>query len=271
MFSLPPNSSPSTITTYKLPLSASSKPLQKLEWTMAKPGPRPDRQDKPHPHSAFMDPSKKFMVVPDLGADVTRIFKINKASGELTPCPVAASHPGDGPRHGEFVETAAGLRYYSLNEVASSVGVYNATYAGDGGCLALDLTQTLSTLGDRAGKTTEKAAELRVAGGYLYASNRNDQTFGKEQDSLAVFKIDGADGKLAFQELTNSHGYYPRPFEVNKAGTLVAIGGQTTANVAVVARDAATGKLGPLVANVNLPPRGTYGGEDGLSAVVWYE
>ncbi|KAK8110267.1 uncharacterized protein PG998_006724 [Apiospora kogelbergensis] len=261
--------SPSTITTYKLPLSASSKPLQKLEWTMAKPGPRPDRQDKPHPHSAFMDPSKKFMVVPDLGADVTRIFKINKASGELTPCPVAASHPGDGPRHGEFVETAAGLRYYSLNEVASSVGVYNATYAGD--CLALDLTQTLSTLGDRAGKTTEKAAELRVAGGYLYASNRNDQTFGKEQDSLAVFKIDGADGKLAFQELTNSHGYYPRPFEVNKAGTLVAIGGQTTANVAVVARDAATGKLGPLVANVNLPPRGTYGGEDGLSAVVWYE
>ncbi|KAK8009704.1 glucosamine-6-phosphate isomerase [Apiospora arundinis] len=262
--------SPSTITTYKLPLSASSKPVQKLEWTMAKPGPRPDRQDKPHPHSAFMDPSKKFMIVPDLGADVTRIFKINKASGELTPCPTAASLAGDGPRHGEFLETKGGLRYYSLNEVASSVGMYNVTYTND--CLALDLVQTLSTFGDRKGKTTEKAAELRIAGEYLYASNRNDQTFGKEQDSLAIFKIaTGGDGKLTFQELTNSHGYYPRPFQVNKAGTFVAIGGQTTANVAIVARDAATGKLGPLVANVNLPPRGTYGGEDGLSAVVWYE
>lgn len=235
---------------------------------MAAPGPRPDRQDKPHPHAAFTDPSKDFMIVPDLGADLTRIFKINKATGELTACPAASSLPGDGPRHGEFLETQGGLKYYSLNEVASSVGVYNVTYAG--GCLALDLTQTLSTLGNRAGKTTEKAAEIRIAGGHLYASNRNDQTFGAEKDSLAIFKI-GADGALTFAELTNSHGYYPRPFQINKAGTYVAIGGQTTANVAIVARDAATGKLGPLVANINLPPRGTYGGEDGLSSVVWYE
>ncbi|KAK7955182.1 hypothetical protein PG988_015876 [Apiospora saccharicola] len=265
--------SPSTITTYKLPLSASSKPIQKLSFTMPKPGPRPDRQDKPHPHAAFLDPTKAFLVVPDLGADVTRIFKINKATGELTACPVAPSLPGDGPRHGEFLETKGGLRYYSLNEVASSVGMYNVTYGADNNCMALDLVQTLSTFGDRKGLTTEKAAELRIAGEYLYASNRNDQKFGKELDSLAIFKLDaaGGSGAMTFQELTNSHGFFPRPFEINKAGTYVAIGGQTTANVAIVARDAATGKLGPLVANINLPPRGTYGGEDGLSAVVWYE
>lgn len=261
-------SSPSTITTYKLPLSQNSKPVQKLEFTMKAPGPRPDRQDKPHPHAGFTDPSKDFMIVPDLGADLTRIFKINKQTGQLTACPAAASKPGDGPRHGEFLQTQGGLKYYSLNEVASSVGVYNVSYAN--GCLALELTQTLSTLGARAGKTTEKAAEIRIAGSHLYASNRNDQTFGTEKDSLAIFKI-GADGRLAFQELTNSYGFFPRPFQINKAGTYVAIGGQTTANVAIVARDAATGKLGPLVANINLPPRGTNGGEDGLSAVVWYE
>lgn len=238
---------------------------------MAQPGPRPDRQDKPHPHAAFLDPTKAFLVVPDLGADLTRIFRIDKATGELTACPPAASLPGDGPRHGEFLETAAGLRYYSLNEVASSVGLYNATYTPDG-CLALDLVQTLSTFGDRKGLTTEKAAELRIAGEYLYASNRNDQKFGKELDSLAIFQLDVAgSGAMTFQELTNSHGFFPRPFEINQAGTYVAIGGQTTANVAIVARDAATGKLGPLVANINLPPRGTYMGEDGLSAVVWYE
>ncbi|KAK8017815.1 isomerase YbhE [Apiospora rasikravindrae] len=264
--------SPSTITTYKLPLSASSKPVQKLSFTMPKPGPRPDRQDKPHPHAAFLDPTKEFMVVPDLGADLTRIFKINKATGELTACPTAPSLSGDGPRHGEFLETKGGLRYYSLNEVASSVGMYNVTYEGEGGCLTLDLAQTLSTFGDRKGQTTEKAAELRIAGDFLYASNRNDQKFGKELDSLAIFRLDTAgDGQMTFQELTNSHGFFPRPFQINKAGDLVAIGGQTTANVAIVARDAATGKLGPLVANINLPPRGTNGGEDGLSAVLWYE
>ena len=42
-------------------------------------------------------------------------------------------------------------------------------------------------------------------------------------------------------------------------------------NLAIVARDPATGKLGSLVANLVLPPRGTYGEEDGLSSVIWDE
>ena len=265
--------SPSTITTYKLPITAQSKPIQTLQFTMAAPGPRPDRQDKPHPHAAFTDPSGKFLVVPDLGADLTRIFKIDANSGKLSDCPAIASLPADGPRHGVFRKNAAGaLKYYTLNEISSSVGVYDVTYpSSSSGCLSLKLVQTLSNYGPgKTGLTTEKSAEIRISGDYLYATNRNDQTFGKEQDSIAIFKI-GADGKLAFQELTNAYGYYPRSFSINKEGTYAAIGGQTTANVAIVKRDGATGKLGPLVANINIAPRGTYGGEDGLSSVIWDE
>jgi 6-phosphogluconolactonase (cycloisomerase 2 family) len=210
------------------------------------------------------------MVVPDLGADVTRIFKINQRTGFLTACPTIASLPGDGPRHGVFKQVGRSLKYYSLNEVSSSVGVYDVSYESD--CLSMTLKQTLSNYGPNVplGNVTVKSAEIRIVDDYLYASNRNDSTFGFEQDSLAIFKI-GSNGSLTFKELTNAHGYYPRSFSFNKAGTYVAIGGQTTANIAIVARDTKTGKLGKLVANLVLPPRGTYGGEDGLSSVIWDE
>ncbi|KAI0127612.1 Lactonase, 7-bladed beta-propeller-domain-containing protein [Xylariales sp. AK1849] len=265
--------SPSTITTYKLPLTNDTTPIQTLEFTMDAPGPRPDRQDRPHPHSAFTDPSGTFLLVPDLGADLTRIFTIDSDSGILTACPAISSNPGDGPRHGLFKEVDEGLKYYSLNEVSSSIGIYDVVYpTANTSCLSLTLVQTDSTYGPgRLGNVTEKSAELRIAGDFLYASNRNDTSFGFEQDSLATFTISPSDGALSFVELSSSYGYFPRSFDINKAGTYVAVGGQTTANVAIIERDPATGRLGGLVANITIPPRGTYGGEDGLSSVVWDE
>ncbi|KAK8066853.1 hypothetical protein PG997_013600 [Apiospora hydei] len=264
--------SPSTITTYKLPLSASSKPRPEalLHHAQAGPPAGPPGQAAPARGLPGPDQAVHGRARPGRGRDAH--LQDQQGHRRADGLPHRGFAVGRRPRHGEFLETKGGLRYYSLNEVASSVGMYNVTYAGEGGCLTLDLVQTLSTFGDRKGQTTEKAAELRIAGDFLYASNRNDQKFGKELDSLAIFKLDTAgEGTMSFMELTNSHGFFPRPFEINKAGDLVAIGGQTTANVAIVARDAATGKLGPLVANINLPPRGTYMGEDGLSAVLWYE
>lgn len=262
--------SPSTITTYKLPITSQTQALQKIEFTMAAPGPRPDRQDKPHPHAAFTDPTGDFLIVPDLGADLTRIFNINQSTGELTACPAAASLPGDGPRHGLFRKAGRALKYYSLNEVSSSVGVYAVSYGPS--CLSLALLQTHSTYGPAVplGNATVKAAEIHAVGNFLYASNRNDSSFGFEHDSIAVFAF-AADGGLAFRELADAQGYYPRSFTFNAAGTYAAIAGQTSANVAVVKRDAKTGRLGPLVANILLPPRGTYGGEDGVSNVIWVE
>ncbi|KAF2203770.1 putative isomerase YbhE [Delitschia confertaspora ATCC 74209] len=265
---------PSTLTTYKLPITSSTKQLQKLSFTMAKPGPRPDRQDKPHPHAGFTDPTGKFMIVPDLGADLTRIFKINADTGMLTACGTAASLAGDGPRHGVFYKIGDGYKYYSLNEVSSSVGVYDVKFpaSGSSDCLSLSLTNTHSTYGPGValGNKDVKSAEIRIAGNFLYASNRNDKKFGSEQDSIATFKIESS-GALTFIELANSYTYYPRSFTINKNGTYMAVGGQTTANVAIIARDTETGKLGKLVANLALPPRGTYGGEDGLSSVIWDE
>ncbi len=237
-------------------------------------GPRTDRQDKPHPHSTFTDPTGKFLLSADLGADVIRVFTINPTSGELTLCATAPAASGDGPRHGAFWVPKAGstdgTMLYVVNELGNSVGTYTVAYSGS--CLSLKKTQNLATYA--AGKTPptgSKAAEVHVAGNFLYAVNRNDQTFGSQQDSAATFSIDPASGAATFVEVTSAHSYYPRTFQINKAGDMVAFAGQTSSNVAVVSRDPATGKLGSLVASVQVGTAGRAGQEDGLSAVIWAE
>lgn len=268
-----------TISTYKLPLTASSKRLQKVQFTMSGSGPVPSRQNGPHPHSSTTDPTGKFLLVPDLGADLIRIFSINANSGELTTCPAAKAGAGDGPRHATWWAPKAGSTngqmLYTVNELGNSVSAWQVTYpAAAGGCLSLNRTQTLSTFPAGAkipsGNLPAKAAEVHVSGNFLYAANRNDQTFGSQQDSIATYTI-GPKGAISFVELTNAHGWYVRTFALNKAGTMLAVGGQTSSNVAILARNATSGKLGGLLASVNVASPGTNGGEDGLSSVIWDE
>ncbi|SPQ23521.1 f0ef33f1-9d1a-4983-8101-d9ba0d9569e1 [Thermothielavioides terrestris] len=263
---------PSTVTTYKMPLSGNSA-LQTLKFTMAQRGPNP-RQDVPHPHEVQVDPTGQYILTPDLGADLVRIFKIDANSGNLTACSEGKADPGDGPRHIEFWKSSSGLqKAYTVNELGNSVSAWDVTYPSDAsGCLSLNKTQTLSTYapGKKGGPTT-KAAELRLVGNFLYATNRADETFGSQQDSIAIYTIDPTTGAITWLEAANSYSYYPRTFQFNKDGTLLAVGGQTSSNVAIVARDPATGKLGKLVANIQVGQKGEAGQEDGLSAVVWVE
>ena len=216
-----------------------------------------------------VDPSGQFVLVPDLGADLIRIFKVEQ-DGRLSLCSEAKANPGDGPRHVKFWESASGKRkLFSLNELSNTVSAWDV----DGiSCLTLTKIQTLSTYppGEQGGPFT-KAAELHVVGNFLYASNRADESFGPEQDSIAIYRIDAETGELEFVELANSFSFYPRTFQVNGDGTLVAVGGQTSSNVAIIARDPETGKLGELLASVQVGQRGRPGDEDGLSAVVWLE
>lgn len=245
---------------------------------MAAPGPHP-RQDVPHPHEVSVDPTGQYIVVPDLGADLIRIFSINQETGELTNCGDGQAAPGDGPRHGVWWTPQGGtngsagaqaLRFYSLNELGNSVTAWDVSYETD--CLALTPTDTLSTYteGSTPGPDT-KAAELRIFGDFLYASNRADETFGSEQDSLAIYEIEPQTGALTWLEATNAYAYYPRTFQINEAGTLVAVGGQTSSNVAIISRNATTGLLGDLIASVQVGSPGRPGEEDGLSAVLWNE
>lgn len=240
---------------------------------MSGTGPVASRQDEPHPHSVTPDPTGKFIIAPDLGADLIRIFSIDAATGYLKTCPAAVASPGDGPRHGAFwISPSGATTLYVANELGNSVAAWDVTYPSAGGCLGLQQTQALSAYPQgHLAPNGSKSAEIQVAGDFVYLSNRNDQTFGTKQDSAATYSIDPATGNLTFVDLTNTYGYYPRSFSINKAGDMVAFAGQTTSTLAIVARDTATGRLGPLIAKIPVGTPGTFNQEDGLSGVVWNE
>jgi len=136
--------------------------------------------------------------------------------------------------------------------------------------LTLTLKQSLTPYqGNSTAVSGTKVGEVKAKGNFLYISNRNDKKFAPN-DSLTQYTI-SSDGTLSWTDNTSSYGTYPRTFDINKAGTYIAIGDQTTSNLAIVSRDPESGKLGERVANLRIGSVGTPENEDGLSAVVWAE
>jgi 6-phosphogluconolactonase (cycloisomerase 2 family) len=136
--------------------------------------------------------------------------------------------------------------------------------------MSLTLKQTLTPYqGNATAPAGTKVGEIKVKGDFLYTTNRNDKKF-NPNDSLTQYTI-SSNGTLKWTANTSSYGTYPRTFDINKAGDFVAIGDQTTSNVAIVPRDPTTGKLGERVADLRIGTVGTPENEDGLSAVVWAE
>lgn len=231
-------------------------------------GANPGRQEAPHPHHVFTDPTGDFLLVPDLGADLIRINRIDRSTGALTECGTGKPVPGTGPRHGAFWGNST---LFIANELSNSISGWKVAYpTSSGGCLTLTVQDTLTPYqGNASAPYGTKVGEIRVKDNFVYSSNRNDKKF-SGNDSITQYSI-SADGKITWTAISSSYGTYPRTFDINKAGDAVAIGDQTTSNVAIVARDRATGRLGNQIANLRIGAAGRPENEDGLSAVVWAE
>lgn len=103
--------------------------LQQETYTLAAPGPVPDRQDAPHLHDAILDPTKKFIVVPDLGSDLLRLYRIG--SKNVTQIPSVKAVPGSGPRHGGFATVGRNTFFYNVNELSNTITGYSVSYKND--------------------------------------------------------------------------------------------------------------------------------------------
>lgn len=253
--------------TYELPLTESSTTIDEFHYTLDAPGTVPDRQDKPHPHSAFTDPTGTFLLSADLGADLIRIYAIAE-DGTLTECPAASATPGSGPRHGAFFGEGEESILYVVNELSNSVTAWEMAY---GDCLSLMEGQIVSTYPeDTEAPEGSKAAEIVIRDSFLYATNRYDKSFGETSDSIAFFEI-GEGGELTFVELADSGANFPRTLALNAAGDMMAVGGQTSSDVVILERDTTSGKLGGVLAKLQVGQLGQEMEEDGLSGVAWVE
>ncbi|RMJ21813.1 Muc_lac_enz protein [Aspergillus sp. HF37] len=170
---------------------------------MPAPGPVPSRQSAPHPHAVVVDSTGEFILVPDLGADLVRIFHINQETGLLEQQDPLEVGPGSGPRHGAFwthagdSDSTSCIKFFLVSELDNALTAYDVEYPGDG-TISLKQTYRGSTFGKMTVPDRAAAAEIAVTpdNNHILVSNRGDNTFGPGNDSMAVFSY--MDGKVAF-------------------------------------------------------------------------
>lgn len=236
------------VLTYRLDSNGQITAREQFKFTMPQPGPNRGRQDAPHPHQVLFDPTNTFLFVPDLGADITRIFTIG-SNGQLNALQNLVSAPGSGPRHGIFYPNVQGQQptnFYLIHELSNTVVAHNVTYGSN--TIDLKPTQTLSTYGDRtvpAVFPSPTAAEMAISpdGKFLYASNRSDRLLANGQsDSIAIYSRD-VEGRLAFKGLTEAGGIGPRHFSLDSTGEFLVSGLGGSNRIVVFRRNANDGSL----------------------------
>src|SRR4051812_37520497 len=198
----------------------------------------PDRQREPHAHEILTDPSNRFVYVADLGLDKVMIYRFDAAKPALTPAApaFAALTPGAGPRH--LAIAASGRFAYVINELNCTVTAFRRDPVSG----SLAEMQALSSLPPgvkpEKGFSTAEIA-LSPSGAFLYGSNRG-------HNSISVFAVDKASGRLAFVANTPTGGRTPRGFGIEPGGAFLLAGNQESDSVSVFRVDPAKGILTPI-------------------------
>jgi 6-phosphogluconolactonase len=206
-------------------------------------GPNPRRQEAPHAHVALFDPTGRRVYVADLGIDRVKVYRVGPGGALVPnePAPEAVTPAGGGPRHLAF--RPDGRFAYVNNELDATV----TAFAHDPETGALTALETLPTLpaGWDGGKSTAHILTT-VDGRFLYVSNRG-------HDSLAVYGIDAASGRLTPRGHVPTGGKTPRDFGIDPTGTWLLAANQGSNTVQVFRIDGATGGLTPVGVPVDVP------------------
>jgi 6-phosphogluconolactonase len=203
----------------------------------------PRRQQGPHAHSITVGPGNRCAFAADLGLDRVMIYRLDLERGKLVPNdpPWGAVSPGQGPRHFAFHPTQA--FGYVINEMGNTVTAYTHDPSTDG----LTELQMISTLPDGYSETSH-CADIHISsdGRFLYGSNRG-------HDSIAVFGIDAASGRLEALGHTPTGGRNPRNFAIDPSGQFLLAANQDTDNIVVFRIDPASGRLTQTGTEVRVP------------------
>jgi 6-phosphogluconolactonase len=203
----------------------------------------PQRQEGPHAHSINPDRANRFAIAADLGLDKVLIYRYNAVRGTLVPNtpPSVSVAPGSGPRH--FAFHPSGRAAYVINEMASTVTAFRCDpHSG-----RLQAIQTVSTLPrDFTGSSTTAEVQVHPSGRFLYGSNRG-------HDSIAIFAIDSATGRLTPVGHQSTQGKTPRNFGIDPTGRFLLAANQDSDSLVVFRIDQETGRLTPTGQVVPVP------------------
>ncbi|UQZ36368.1 3-carboxymuconate cyclase [Paenibacillus sp. PK3_47] len=196
-------------------------------------GAHPERQDRPHPHSAVFSPDGRYLFVSDLGLDIIRSYRIDRETGTLAAHGETSLHPGAGPRH--FVFHPDGKSAYVINEVDSTI----TSFTYDEAAGTLQTIATVPTLpADYQDKEENTCSEIALSadGLYLYGANRG-------HDSIVVYAVNPQTAELTLVEHVSTRGGHPRHFTVTPDGGYLIVANRDANNLVVFSLDQASGKL----------------------------
>jgi 6-phosphogluconolactonase len=201
------------------------------------------RQIDSHPHSVNIDPTNKYLIVPDLGQDKIYMYTIDQISGYLNKKNMnyVNTRPGSGPRHVVFHPNQKIL--YVINELDSTIDNYKIDYSNQ----TLSLISSISTLPENS-KVKSTCADIHISpnGKYLYGSNRG-------HDSIASYKIDNTTGKLTNIGIFKTNGKTPRNFCLDPSGKYILVGNQDSDTIKVFEINIKSGLINNEIFSLNIP------------------
>jgi 6-phosphogluconolactonase len=197
------------------------------------PGPNKERQEGPHAHWIETTPDNRFVLSVDLGIDEILIYKFDASHGTLSPGkPAFVKLPGGtGPRH---LAISPNKKFaYAVDELNSTV----TAFSFDPRNANLTPLQTISTIPkDTAGRNDTAEITVHPSGKFLYASNRG-------HDTIALFRIERATGKLTAAGEFPIDGREPRDFTIDPSGNFLLSADQLSDKIVVFRINQATGEL----------------------------
>lgn len=263
---------------------SSLETLQDWKYTLETPGPDPVYSTAPHPHEAITDPTQSFVLIPDLGADLIRLYRINKLTKLLEPLAPFQVPSGSGPRHATWLVTESQTYLYVVSQLSNVLTSYAVTYNRN---QTISFSPLFSQSLLKTGRETDlqfysAAAEIHITPdhNHLIVSQRNDTFFtipdptnsnsnsnsnssSIPSDTLLTFSLDPCTGNFSLIDVSPAGGSFPRQFNINQSGDLVAVGLQNDGRVVVIERDVKTGQMGGIVAAIDVAGQ--------VVCVVWNE
>ncbi|NYH78379.1 6-phosphogluconolactonase (cycloisomerase 2 family) [Actinopolyspora biskrensis] len=195
----------------------------------------------PKAHQVITDPSGRWVITVDLGADAVHTYHLDAVDGKLRLNQRLPVRSGNGPRHVEF--HPEGRYAYLVNELASTVTVLE-WHANSG-----EFT-TVSTLDTRPPDADGEnfPAEIAVdsAGRFCYVTNRGD-------DTVAVFTIGNRGARLRLSDTVSTGGAWPRHCTLAPSRRWLYVSNQNSGTITRLPRDRSTGRLGPVAETVGAP------------------
>jgi 6-phosphogluconolactonase len=199
-------------------------------------GPNQARQEKPHAHCSMVDPTDRWVLVSDLGADKVFVYQLDSQSKRLVPSPNPSLDlaPGSGPRHLSFHPN--GKNVYVINELNMTL----TSAAWDAQVGKLTEIQTVRTVGESSLQGSWSTAEVLVhpSGRFVYGSNRG-------HDTIALFAVGPKDGAAVRVENFSTLGKTPRNFRIDSTGVYLLAENQDSDTIHSFRIDSATGFLKP--------------------------